>query len=78
MYANFTKILVKTCVNRYRINKINDDSVIYSFHGTMYDPVLVTVLYLSLVPWQPDTFPASWFINSLCDHVVFERFIDMG
>ena len=31
---------------------------------------------MALVPWLPHAFPASWFINSFCVHVVFERSTD--
>ena len=28
---------------------------------------------MALVPWLPHAFPASWFINCLCAHVVFKK-----
>ena len=36
-------------------------------------PILITVLDVTLVPWLPHAFSASYFINSFSSHAMFGR-----
>ena len=47
---------------------------------TLHNVVLCSSWFLTvaLLPWQPHVFPASWSINSLWTHGMFERFTDGG